>query len=114
MNKPKKTLSTGQQVYGEEYRMFIATVPPSANPEKDLRAVKRWVRKNSMGKFCISEWHIPTVNVGRFSLEHGSRVLVGFTDDADSMALRLTFDDVEETNLWERRMKFSVYDFERE
>jgi hypothetical protein len=105
----KKSMITGQKACGNEYRMF-SIVSEDLNV---LKSVKRWCRKNFISKHCVSEGYLNTKPMSVLNIFEDNpkiKILIGLTDDSDSMALKLTIDSVEEIDMWESKVKFSVYD----
>ena len=105
----KKSMITGQKACGNEYRMF-SIVSQDLNV---LKSVKRWCRKNFISKHCVSEGYLnaePMNIISIFENNEKRKILIGLTDDSDSMALKLTIDSVDEIEMWEGKVKFSVYD----
>lgn len=117
--KKKKRLHVGQQASGDVYRMFRII----SNDIAEIKACTRWARKNCVSTICVSELKSNTADSARIyavPISRGSparhrheyihNAYVGFTDDEDSMAFRLTLEDVSEVEMWDRNLKFSVYE----
>ena len=111
----KKSLHTNVKIDNKTYRMFKVT----SNQITDIKQAMRWVRRNSISDFCIAEHTRPFDDVENkmdamrmlFSDNENVkyRVIVGFSDDSDSMALKLTFGGVEEIKMYPENLRFSVY-----
>lgn len=104
---PKLSLAVHKKISGEQYRVFYAH-----GDSKELKKLTRSVRQSTYADFAISEGAV-TYSTKR-TVPNGAKtgVMLGFTDDEDAVAFRLSLPDeveVTECDSWPSNYKFSIY-----